>query len=157
MNSLGALVESVVPRVSPASRRVVRSLIDTRGRLDNPNGLARSVGLRDRHQLGRVLAADGPPCPENLAGWIRILGWALEAEASGMGLDQSALCALRDPRSSRRTIKRLTERTWSEIRLLGSAWVLLQFATAIRYPKAVTRAPADGSGSEPTPNRALSA
>jgi hypothetical protein len=135
VDSLGTLVECAIPRVSPCSARVVRALIERRGTLCDANQFARSVGLRNRDQLRRVLRSDGLPCFEDLAGWIRVLGWVIEAETAGLALSRRALQEGRDPCSCFRTVKRLTGRVWSEVRVLGSTWVLLRFLDEIRLPK----------------------
>lgn len=131
MDSLATMVECVLPRVSPTSARVVKALISSRGFVGRADAFAWAMGLRNRDQLRRILAADGLPCLEDLAGWIRILGWATEAEAGTLKLGRSALNARKDPRSYYRTVKRLTGRRWGEILVLGSTWVLLQFAARV--------------------------
>lgn len=144
MDPLATMVECVISRVSP-SGRVVQSLVGTRGTVGRANRFARSLGFRDRHQLGRVLKADGLNlCLEDLAAWIRLLGWVVDAETSGLALSRGALHAGKDPGSSYRTVKRLTGRTWGEVRALGSAWVLVQFCIALEHPK--------GSAEESTGN-----
>jgi hypothetical protein len=97
---------------------------------------AESLGLRNRHQLHRVLMADGLPCLEDLAGWIRLLGWVVDAETAGIALSRGALRAGKNTSSWYSTVQRLTGRTWGEVRDLGSAWVLLQFAAAVVHPNA---------------------
>jgi hypothetical protein len=135
MDPVAALVDCVTPRVSPCSARVVRALVTARGTTGEAHAFARSVGLRNRDQLRRVLAADGLPCLEDLAGWIRVLGWLVDAETSGVALSRGALCSGKDPTSSYRTVRRLTGRPWSEVRHLGSAWLLVEFASALRPPE----------------------
>jgi hypothetical protein len=127
---LGKMVECVVPRVSPASARVVAALVGTRGFAGRAHLFARSMGFRNRDQLRRALAADGLPCLEDLASWIRLLGWVVDAETLGMALSRGALHSGKDPRSWYRTVHRLTGRPWGEVRALGSGWVLLQMSEA---------------------------
>jgi hypothetical protein len=62
---------------------------------------------------------------------VRLLGWTLDAEKLGVGLSRSALEVGKDPRSSYRTVKRLTGKSWAEVRALGSDAVLLMFLTEI--------------------------
>lgn len=131
MDSLAIKVECVIPRVSPTGTRVVKALINSRGFVGGADAFAWAMGLRNRDQLRRILDADGLPCLEDLAGWIRILGWTLDAEGRGVRLGRSALAAEKDPRSYYRTVKRLTGKRWGEILILGSNWVLLQFAVAV--------------------------
>jgi hypothetical protein len=104
------------------------------GDIGGSNAFARSVGFRNRDQLRRILASDGLPCLEDLAGWIRVLGWLVEMETSGVSLSRGALCSGQDPKSRYRTVKRLTGRTWGEVRLLGTDCLLLEFAAVIRPP-----------------------
>ena len=131
MDTLAALIEAILPRVSATSCRAVRALIESRGSVPNANLFARALGLRNRDQLRRILVADGLPCLQDLAGWVRLLGWALDAEKLGIGLSRSALEAGKDPRSGYRTVKRLTGKVWAEVRALGSDGVLLMFVTAM--------------------------
>jgi hypothetical protein len=131
---LDSMVECALPRMSSDSRRVVRALVAARGSVHQANSFARSIGLRNRDQLRRILTADGLPCLEDLAAWIRILGWVLDSESSGAALSHQALSAGRDPRSCYKTVTRLTGRTWGQVRLLGSAWVLMQFALTTESP-----------------------
>jgi hypothetical protein len=132
VDTVAALVNCAMPRVSLCSTRVVRALIASRGVTGHAHAFARSVGLRNRDQLRRVLAADGLPCLEDLAGWIRVLGWLIDAETSGVALSRGALWAGKDPTSCYRTVKRLTGASWGEVRLRGSTWLLLQLTGAIR-------------------------
>lgn len=120
VRSLSTLVECVIPRGSLASARIVHALIQTRGSVGPADLFAHSVGLRNRDQLRRVLAADSLPCLEDLAEWIRLLGWVLDAESSGLALSRGALSAGENPCSRYRTVKRLTGKNWGDVRLLGS-------------------------------------
>jgi hypothetical protein len=125
------MIESAVPRVSSTSRRAVRALVESRGSIPSANLFARALGLRNRDQLRRILVADGLLSLQDLAGWVRLLGWTLDAEKHGIGLSRSALEAGKDPRSGYRTVKRLTGKSWTEVRALGSDAVLLMFAQAM--------------------------
>jgi len=134
MPNLAALVDGIIPRVSPCSARAVRALVAAQGEIGESHAFARSVGLRNRDQLRRVLDADGLPCLEDLAGWIRVLGWLVDLETTGVSLSRGALCSGQDPKTRYRTVKRLTGRAWGEVRLLGTDCLLLQFAEVIREP-----------------------
>lgn len=144
VRSLSTLVECVIPRVSPASVRIVRALIGARGHFGRADLFSRSVGLRNRDQLRRILWADGLPCLEDLAGWIRVLGWVLDAESAGLAVSRSALNLGEYPCSRYRTVKRLTGKNWGEVRLLGADWVLVQFSADLSAQKG--RAAASNSG-----------
>lgn len=145
---LTTMVVCIIPRVSVNSSRVVRSLCDARGSIAGADSFARSVGLRNRDQLRRILIADGLPCLEDLAAWIRVLGWTIDSEASGVALSRAALRIGKDPRSCYRTVKRLTGRNWGEVRSFGSSWLLLQFSAAIMAAK--------GTNNEDSSGRAVS-
>ena len=126
--ALTALVAGAIPRVSATTRRVVEALVSRHGRVEAANTFAQAVGLRNRYQLRRVLAADGLPCLEDLAGWFRILEWVADAEDCGMALSRRAVQAGQDPATWYRTVKRLTGRTWREVRALGHHWVVGRIA-----------------------------
>lgn len=132
---LATMVQCIVPSLSPVSARALNALIESRGIFLAANGFARSLGLRNRDQLRRILASDHLPCLEDLAGWIRVLGWTLEAERSGVALSASVLNEGKEPGSCYRTVKRLTGRSWGEVRACGSHWVLIQFAASLETPK----------------------
>jgi hypothetical protein len=137
MPSLASLVNSAIPPVSACSARVIEALVRSRGFTGEANGFARSLAFRNRDQLRRVLAADRLPCLEDLAGWIRVCGWLLDAEDSGLALSKGALEAGKDPGSCYRTVRRLTGKSWGEIRRLGSGWLLLEFDRALRAANSV--------------------
>ena len=147
MDNLQLLVTCVLPRVSTQCARTMDALIAARGVTGEANAFARSVGLRNRDQLRRVLASDGLPCLEDLAGWIRVLGWLVDLETSGLSLSRGALCLGQDPKSRYRTVARLTGRPWSEVRLLGTEWLLVQFAAAVQTEsqRPLTQIPASGA------------
>jgi hypothetical protein len=131
MDLLNTMVECVIPRVSASSGRVVRALVTSRGTFGDAQVFARLAGFRNRDQLRRTLEADGLPSLENLAGWIRVIGWVVDAEDHGLALSRSALRDGKYPVSCYRTVERLTRTTWREVRLRGSVWVLLQFQAEI--------------------------
>ncbi len=107
---------------------VVRAIVHSGSRFVNSTTLARRVGLRDRHQLDRLLHNEGLPTYKELAGWIRVLMWVVEWEQSGMALSTSALNAGLSPEAYGRTVVRVTGSSWTEVRSRGSTWVLLELA-----------------------------
>lgn len=105
-------------------QEVLAALADCSGAFGSAPFFAARLGLRDRHQLARVLAWERLPPLQELEAWIRMLGWMLEWEQHGTALCQLALRAGADPAAYYRTVRRLTGLHWSELRLRGMAWVL---------------------------------
>lgn len=102
----------------------------TRGMLRDANAFARSLGLRDRHQLAYRLRQDGLPPLRSVAGWIRLALWVAEAELEGTSLCRAALCESQDPGIRYRTIRRLTGLQWSQVKARGLVWVIEELKRA---------------------------
>lgn len=112
--------------LSPEGRCLVRVLVSENGRPISPHQVASALGLRNRHQLARLLVRENLPSQETLAGWIRIAFWVVAWEAHGTALAQTCLRDGDDPAVRFRTVRRLTGCTWSELRTRGSLWVALE-------------------------------
>lgn len=91
-----------------------------------PNDLARALGLRNRHQLARLLARQNLPTLEILAAWIRVFGWLLAWERDRITLARAALEDGQDPAVRFRTVRDIVGCTWRELQERGSAWLMLE-------------------------------
>ncbi len=120
------------PHLSGAGRQVMQLLAETRGRIGRADSLAAGVGLRNRHQLARLLKREGLPQVEELAGWICVLSWVIEWETRGTPLFNLASAADLAPPTCYRLVKRLTGVTWTQARDRGFAWVLCGFLRQCR-------------------------
>lgn len=126
MHFAATLIEAAVPWITPEGHAIVVNLALRNGRPGPAKEFAVRAGLRNRWQVVRLLDREGLPRLEELAGWIRVLVLVLEWESSGTALSRAALTSGRDPRPLYETVRRLTKRPWSEVRELGSAWLILQ-------------------------------
>jgi hypothetical protein len=126
------LFEAVLPHSARTTRKVVRTLVAGHGAFGSALALSHAVGFRNRHQLARQLMREGVPALEDLAGWVRTLLWTAEWEIHGRALSNAALRDAADPAIRYRTVERMTGRPWSEVRHLGTAWLVLQLDAAIR-------------------------
>lgn len=141
MHPLSVLLHAALAWVSPSLFVVVDALVrrrgyvgSRRGKLGPADGFALSLGFRNRYQLSRRLQKEGLPNLENLAGWIRVLGWVQDWESSGRAISRSALDSERDPRTCYKTVERLTRLPWSAVRDRRFDWALLVFLTECRPP-----------------------
>jgi hypothetical protein len=126
MHSTVKLIEAAVPWLTPQAHAVLVNLALRNGHPGPANEFAVFAGFRNRFQLVRLLQREALPNLEELAGWVRIIAVVHRWEASGTSLFRAAYDSGHDPRSLHKTIQRLTKRPWSEVRGLGSAWVVLQ-------------------------------
>jgi hypothetical protein len=72
------------------------------------------------------------PALVDLAGWVKTLLWTVEWEIHHRALSNGALRDAADPAVRYRTVERVTGRPWSEVRYLGTAWLVMQLDSAIR-------------------------
>lgn len=129
------LVGGALPWVSEEGMEVVRHLAARAPRVIDAEPLARRLGLGNRHALGRLLQRAGLPPYRELQAWIRVLVLVLEWEERGVGLHRSAQAAGRTTSGYSRVVQRVTRGIpWREVRVRGSAWLLLQMVERCRTP-----------------------
>jgi len=153
---LTSLLQTALPRLSPASRALVSTLGCLNGNTPSAGDMAAWVGLRDRYQLARALRRDGLPPLEDLTRWTRVLYWMVEAEASGVTLRQLAQRERLDPAAAYRLVHQVTGRPWLQARNAGLQAALLQLrarcgmrlvgarAAATEVPRRMAAAVGDG-------------
>jgi hypothetical protein len=128
--ALGPLVEKLLWAtlywLSPEGRRLVSTLVARNGRLGPMHRLTAALGVRNRHQLTRLLARENLPPLESLAAWIRVLLWVIAWEKHGTPLARARGHGYEDPALRFRTIRRVADCTWTELQSRGSAWALLE-------------------------------
>lgn len=124
---VGTLLHVCMPGLSQSAHDVIDVLIQERGCFRSAERLARSVGLRNRHQLAYILRRDGLPQVQRLAGWLRLLLWVAEYESEGISLCRSSLHEARDPAFRYRLVKRITGLEWTVVRARGLIWLLYEF------------------------------
>jgi hypothetical protein len=130
------LIDAVLPGSASTARKVAAKLIAGRGTFGSALAFSRSLGFRNRHQLSRALAREGVPALEGLAGWVKTILWTAEWELHHRALSNAALRDAADPAIRYRTVERVTGRAWSEVRQLGTAWLILQLDATIRAASA---------------------
>jgi hypothetical protein len=106
--------------------RVVGTLVACNGRPGPMQRLIASLGLRNRHQLTRLLARENLPPLECLAAWIRVLLWVTAWERHSTTLAAASLIDGEDPAIRFRTIRRVANCTWNELKTRGSSWAVLE-------------------------------
>ncbi len=124
MTLLFPLLKAAFPTASESGARILDALAAARGEVASAEVFALRLGYANRHRLARELAQAGLPPLEQLAGWTRTLWWVLRGEVYAESLCCSALEAARYPSACYRLVKRVTGRTWSEVRAKGSEWVV---------------------------------
>jgi len=126
------LFDAVLPHSADTARKVVRELVASQGTFGSAVALSHAVGFRNRHQLARELTRERMPALQDLAGWVRTLLWTAEWEIHGRAISNAALRDAADPAIRYRTVERVTGRPWSEVRQLGTGWLIVQLDAAIR-------------------------
>lgn len=106
--------------------RVISTLLASNGRPGPMQRLIATLGLRNRHQLTRLLVREHLPPLESLAGWIRVLLWITAWERHSTTIASASLTDGEDPAIRFRTIKRVANCTWNELKARGSLWTLLE-------------------------------
>ncbi len=143
------LIAGAITWVSPSVRRVLNEIIAAKGLVPEADALASSAGFRDRHDLKRRLRREGLPSLRALSRYIRVLLWVEEWERTGVALSRSALHSAADPAVRFRCVKEITGSTWSEVRTLGTTWILLRLLQRCRKP---AQGEADGEEAASDPN-----
>lgn len=121
---LVGLLRRGLPNLSVVVGAVLDGMVLTGGTLGQANDLARHLGLANRFALVRRMHREGLPGVRELASWITMLGWVVEAEKTGASLFEIALRGHRCPAACYRLAKRMTGHTWTELRERGSRWLL---------------------------------
>ena len=116
------LLYSTLYWLSPEGRGLVAVLVGYQGRVGSMPPLVAVLGLRNRHQLTRLLAREQLPSFECLAGWIRVLFWVTAWERHSTPLAYASLVEGHDPAVRFRTIRRVADCTWNELKQRGSVW-----------------------------------
>jgi hypothetical protein len=133
---LQLILELRIPSLSPLSSLTVRALVQARGAFGDADAFARSIGMRDRHQLAYLLRRDGLRSLRVLASWIRVAVWLAESEYHHRTLCRAALLEAHDPGSRYRLVKRLTGLEWSQVRTRGLSWFVEELVRTCCSPAA---------------------
>jgi hypothetical protein len=126
------LLDGSLAGLTSRGSAIVTAIVRSNGRFVSSTSFAREVGLRDRHELDRVLHNEGFPTYKVLSGWIRVLTWVLEWESTRVALSRSALGAGVNAEVYGRTVQRVTGLSWTKVRSRGSSWVLLELVGRCR-------------------------
>jgi hypothetical protein len=73
-----------------------------------------------------LLAREHLPSLESLAGWIRLLLWVTAWETHSTALASASLINGEDPAVRFRTIKRVANCTWNQLKARGSLWITME-------------------------------
>jgi len=130
--SIARFLHAALPRLSFRAQAVLDGLLLTGGALGTAQELAPHLGMRSRFQLARFLRQEGLPPLHDLAGWACVLDWLERAEKSGYSLCQLAFRSKKDPAACYRTVKRITGRSWGELKRRGSRRLVVDFRERCR-------------------------
>ena len=128
------------PQLSPASRALVRELASDGAGVGAAGDVAKRLGLSSRFRLARILKQDGIPPLHELSGWFAVLRWVRAAEQNAASLCRVAIGSHRDPAACYRLVKRITGRTWNDVRAMGSEWVQARLAELLHAERRLERA-----------------
>ncbi len=124
MTLLCPLLKAAFPTASKSGIRILEAIAVTQGEVAPAEVFAHRLGYANRHQLARELDHAGLPVFTQVKDWTRILSWVLRGEVYGESLCGGALETARYPSARYRLVKRVTGRTWSEVRARGSEWLV---------------------------------
>ena len=132
--ALAVLVQRSLPGLTPNGRAVINTLVCDNGRVGSAQALCQRLGLRNRFQLNRLLQREGLPPYEELAGWVCVFYWMLRADAGDGSESLRSLAdhAHMEAASCYRLVRRVTGRSWRELRRVGTQEVMRSFAKAAR-------------------------
>jgi hypothetical protein len=132
--------------LAPATRAALEALVECNGRVLPARILAARAGLASRHQLARLFHREGLPSMDELSAWVHLLTWTMAWESERRSLCRSALRSGRDPAVCYRVVRRLTGLPWSEVRALGTAWLILRLLECCHPPAARAEASKTSAG-----------
>lgn len=122
--ALHLLLSAALPLRSAESRLIVRSLVESGGRVTAADAFARLVRMGSRYRVARVLRREALPQLEELAAWVRVLRWILLTRDGPVALERIAMTEGLEPSVCCRTVRRLTRATWTEAKARGPEWLL---------------------------------
>ena len=98
---------------------IVRAILSSPYAYEAADGLAKRVGLRNRHQLNRILNRAGLPSYRVLASFTRVLALRDGAVVRHRSLCAEVIAMGYQPAWAYRTWRRVTGHLWSELRKLS--------------------------------------
>lgn len=122
-----AQLQLALPHLSAWGHTALTALAGCSGRVASADALAIVLGLPNRYKLGRALKREGLPQLEELSGWIRTLTLLAEGERTHQPLYRLAIASAVNPPTCYRLIKRVTGRTWCQVRTDGFDVLLVRF------------------------------
>jgi hypothetical protein len=126
------LLLAALPLRSPDTARVVEALSASGGLLDDTQRFALSLEMGSRYRVARALRRESLPQVEELAAWVRLIGWLARWEANPGSLSRMALDDGLETSVCCRTVRRLTGATWTQARARGPEWALLLLSDRCR-------------------------
>lgn len=120
------------PHLRLRVRAVVEAIVLAKGPIGSAESVARTLGLKNRFRLARLLQSEGLPPLHRLTEWVTVLSWAATAEDKRVSLCWLAFRSSRHPSACYRLVKKVTGHAWEEVRARGSVWVLRQFLKELK-------------------------
>jgi hypothetical protein len=125
--TLAEQLHPLLPHLTARGQQVLAAVANQAGRIGGANCLTRQLGLPSRHCLARLLRREGLPAIEELCGWMSVLNLLQDYEHTHQSLYQLAIRTTRHPPTCYRTVKRITGKTWTQVRMEGFHFALISF------------------------------
>jgi len=120
------------PALTLFPRAIVEAVCLSEGSIGSAQAVARTLGLKNRFSLARLLRREGVPPLHRLAGWATVLSWVIAAEQTGVSLCWLAFRSRRHPSACYRLVREVTGMSWESVRARGSAWVQHRLLAELR-------------------------
>ncbi len=125
-------IRTLRPGLTLPSRAIVEAVCLAEGSIGSADEVARTLGLKNRFTLARLLKREGVPPLHRLAGWATVLSWVLAAEQSGVSLCWLAFRSGRHPSACYRLVREVAGVRWEIVRMRGSRWVQRRLLEELR-------------------------
>jgi hypothetical protein len=125
-------IRAARPGMKLRARAVVEAIVLSHGPIGSAEHVARTLGLKNRFQLARLLQENGLPPLHRLTEWVTVLSWIATAEESHVSLCWMAFRSKRHPSACYRLVKKVTGHGWAEVHAKGSVWALRQFLKELK-------------------------
>ena len=120
------------PTLTLYPRAIVEAVCLSEGSIGSAHAVARTLGLKNRFSLARLLRREGVPPLHRLAGWATVLSWVLAAEQTSVSLCWLAFRSRRHPSACYRLVREVTGLSWERVRARGSTWVQHRLLAELR-------------------------
>jgi hypothetical protein len=117
--SSSSTVLNLVSDLCPECQTLWRLLSENDESIPDSSATARTLGLRNRHQLSRWLGQHRYPPLGVLWDWVRVLDWMAVWDRTTISLVRQAWGIRVEPSVCYRTVRRVTGSTWRSLQQKG--------------------------------------